>query len=67
VRTTAEVYQQVLSGELTRERCCDGKAAYWSHKYAEQRREALQTKYGKQYDIYPCPFCGKWHMATERK
>jgi hypothetical protein len=59
------VASMIASGRITREVCCDGKKRYRTFEYADtELRPILEKRYGKKYEVYPCCYCGGFHMAT---
>lgn len=59
------IRRQIVDGNLTRERSCDGKVRYKSYARAMLGRERAHRIPGFTGDlvVYPCPFCGGFHFA----
>ena len=55
----------IAKGQLTRERCCDGKARFTTYDYAERVGRENGAEFGKTFRCYACPFCGGYHLASE--
>jgi hypothetical protein len=62
------VASMIASGRITREVSCDGKKRYRTFEFADQTvRPSLESRYGKTYEVYPCPYCQGFHMATREE
>jgi hypothetical protein len=68
VHAAESVASMIASGRITREVSCDGKKRYRTFEFAEQIvRPSLEARYGKTYEVYPCPYCQGFHMATREE
>jgi len=45
---------------------CESKEHYKTKGEAKTARARLQEQYGCRYEVYPCPNCGEFHIATSR-
>lgn len=42
------------------------KVCYHSRRAAKKAGKRKGSKYSKCFDVYPCPHCCLWHLATDR-
>ena len=43
---------------------CRSKRAHPSYGAAYQAKRCAERDLGKDFHIYECPICGKWHLTT---
>jgi hypothetical protein len=66
LKSPATVASLIATGNITRERCCDGKKRYRTFEFADQTvKPVLEKQYNKTFTTYACCFCSGWHLATE--
>lgn len=58
------IASQIAKGLLTRERSCDGKARFTTYDYADRVGRENGVELGKTFNVYACPFCSGYHLAT---
>jgi predicted RNA-binding Zn-ribbon protein involved in translation (DUF1610 family) len=39
----------------------------WNEDWSWAVRSVEQIKPGENFDVYPCPFCGFWHVGHSDK
>jgi hypothetical protein len=52
-----------LFGKRDRERTCTRKQRCASQAIAERAAAAMHLKHGWRYSVYPCEFCGGFHVG----
>jgi hypothetical protein len=67
--TPDAVRKLIREGRYTPERACNTKARFGQYPHAAQAREDIQARHndGQTFQIYPCPFCGGFHLATDKE
>lgn len=54
----------IATGKITRDRACTEKKRYHTYGYATEVRDAMLRKHGHTQEVYACPFCSGYHLAT---
>jgi hypothetical protein len=60
----ATVASLIAAGKITRDRACEEKKRYTTYGYAIEVRDVALTKFGHTQEVYACPFCSGFHLAT---
>lgn len=63
----ASTLSAIIAGELRQEWSCEGKTRYRDYRLAEKvkTRREREEEGRLTLKIYPCPFCGCYHLAKE--
>ena len=45
---------------------CRGKVPYQTRREAKAAKRRLKERHGRDYSVYRCPYCCRWHLTTRR-
>lgn len=62
-----EKEREEAKGRFRHETNCGGKVAYESRMDANEKKILMKTRTGKNFDVYLCTECGKYHFGGGKR